>query len=186
MIQSEPRSAPDHQFVDKAGRLPRLSDFWTSAEKGIVLVFLRHFGCIFCRAQIAQLRERYHEFTTRGWDLVAIGQGTEIRAARFAEDNDLPFPVFGDKERATYRAYGVPSTAFGSFLEPEAYKAGARALLRGHLPGMWEGSLNQNPGVFLIDREGRIVREHPGRHAGDFPPVDEILGWIDEETNVRR
>ena len=182
MGETGQRAAPDHQFIDKAGRMPRLSDYWTAADKGIVLVFLRHFGCIFCRDQIAQLRERHEECRSRGWDLVAIGQGTEIRAARFGEDNNLPFPVFGDRDRTMYRAYGVPSTAFGSFLEPDAYKAGVRALLRGHLPGMWEGSLNQNPGVFLIDRDGWIVREYLGRHAGDFPPIDEILGWIDSAT----
>ena len=176
-------TAPDHLFVDKAGRRIHLSDLWSAADRGIVLVFLRHFGCLFCKNQVGELRQHYQQIRDTGYDVVTIGQGSEARAARFAEDNNLPFPVFGDKERATYREYGLTSNRFGSFLEPDAYRVGIKSLLHGYFPGMPEGSLSQNPGVFLIDRQGRILTARIGHHAGDFATIPEILAWI-EHTNA--
>jgi peroxiredoxin len=180
MTVSETRSAPDFEFVDKAGRLVRISDLWSAAERGIVLVFLRHFGCLFCKDQVRQLNAHYEQIRQAGYEVVAIGQGSEARAARFAEDYQTPYPVYGDKERVLYNQYGLTSTRLGSFLEPDAYKVGIGAMLRGNFPSMPDGSVNQNPGVFLIDRNGQIVKSHIGQHAGDFATVSEILGWIDE------
>jgi peroxiredoxin len=180
MNRLTPGTAPDHLFVDKAGRQIQLSDLWSGAGKGLLLVFLRHFSCLFCKAQIGDLKAHYQQIRDAGYDVAAVGQGSEARAARFAEDNHLPFPVFGDKQRETYNAYGLTSDRFGSFLVPDAYRAGIKALMGGYLPGMPEGSLTQNPGVFLIDRDGRILRERIGQHAGDFATIPEIMGWIEQ------
>jgi peroxiredoxin len=184
MTDTGTKSAPDFEFADKAGRLVRLSDLWSAAERGIVLVFLRHFGCLFCKDQVRQLKAHYDQIRQTGFEVVAIGQGSDARAARFAEDFQTPFPVYGDKERVLYRQYGLTSTRFGSFLEPDAYKVGIGAMLRGNFPTMPDGSVNQNPGVFLIDRNGQILRAHIGQHAGDFATVNEILGWIDQERSA--
>ena len=183
MTHETPGNAPDHLFVDKAGRQIHLSDLWSAADQGIVLVFLRHFSCLFCKNQIGDLKAHYQQIRDAGYNVVAIGQGSEARAARFAEDNDLPFPVFGDKERQTYAAYGLTSSRFGSFLEPDAYRVGIKSLLHGYFPSMPEGSLTQNPGVFLIDRAGQIKKAKIGQHAGDFATIPEIMDWI-EHTNT--
>jgi peroxiredoxin len=180
MTLSDTRTAPDFEFADRSGRIVRLSDLWSTAERGIVLVFLRHFGCLFCKDQVRQLTAHYVQIRQSGYNLVAIGQGSDARAARFAEDYQTPFPVYGDKDRVLYTRYGLTSTRFGSFLEPDAYKVGIGAMLRGNFPTMPDGSVNQNPGVFLIDRSGQILRSRIGQHAGDFATVSEILGWIDE------
>jgi peroxiredoxin len=173
------RTAPDFTYTDVDGKAMRLSDLWSSSEKGIVLVFLRHFGCLFCRDHAVQLREHYDDFTKRGYSVIAVGQGTAARSAKFAKDYALPYSVLGDRALDSYRLYGLTSGALGGFLQPQAYKAGIGAMLRGHFPGIPDGSVNQNPGTFLIDRDGRILSQHIGQHAGDFPAATEILDWID-------
>jgi peroxiredoxin len=145
-----------------------------------VLVFLRHFGCMFCRDLATQLRESHDEFRDRGYQVVAIGQGTPLRSAKFRADYRLPFPVLGDPGLESYRLYGLTTGSFGGFLQPKAYKAGVRAMLHGIFPGRPDGDINQNPGVFLIDRNGSILRQQVGKHAGDFPTAREILAWIDD------
>lgn len=180
MSDTAQRTAPDFSYTDVDGHAVRLSDLWSSSEKGIVLVFLRHFGCLFCRDHAVQLREHHHEFTQRGYTVVAIGQGTPARSARFATEYALPFPVFGDRALASYRLFGLTSGILGGFLQPNAYKAGVKAMLHGHFPGMPDGNVNQYPGTFLIDRGGQILHQQIGQHAGDFPSAAEILGWIDQ------
>jgi len=68
------QTAPDFAFTNVDGNEIRLSDFWESAPKGIVLVFLRHFGCLFCREHAIQLRDHYAAFSDRGYQLVAVEQ----------------------------------------------------------------------------------------------------------------
>jgi peroxiredoxin len=176
------RAAPDFTYVDSDGEQIRLSDLWSSSEKGIVLVFLRHFGCLFCRDHAVQLREHHSEFEQRGYTVVAIGQGTPARSAKFAQDYRLSFMVLGDRALDSYRLYGLTTGSLGGFLQPKAYKSGIRALLRGNFPGRPDGDINQNPGTFLIDRNGQILHAHVGQHAGDFPSAAEILQWIDMQS----
>ena len=145
----------------------------------VLVIFLRHFGCMFCRDHASQLRDAYPEFTKRGFDVVAIGQGTPIRSQRFREDYNLPFVVLGDKELASYRAYGLTHGIGNGITDPGAYKAFFRAIGRGNFPGKPDGDSLQNPGTFLISTEGRVLRQQIGRNAGDFPSATEILGWID-------
>ena len=179
LTATEIRNAPDFTYQDTNGNEIRLSELWQSAERGIVLVFLRHFGCMFCRDHATQLRRHYDEFLGRGYQVVAIGQGTPARSEKFRTDYDLPFSVLGDRSLDSYRLYGLTTGSLGGFLQPKAYKAGMQAILRGNFPGKPDGDVNQNPGAFLIDRSGRILRAHVGQHAGDFPTAREILGWID-------
>ena len=179
MPETYSRVAPDFSYVDIDGEPIRLSDLWTNVETGIVLVFLRHFGCLFCRDHAVQLRERHQGFTGRGFRIVAVGQGTPTRAERFRTDYRLPFLVLGDRALESYHLYGLTTGSFGGFLQPKAYKAGVSAMLRGNFPGIPDGNVNQNPGTFLIDRHGHILRAQIGRHAGDFPTATEILNWID-------
>ena len=181
MTAVDPRTAPDFAFTNADGNEIRMSDFWESVSKGIVLVFLRHFGCLFCRDHATQLRDHYAEFSDRGYQVVVVGQGTPARSAKFRADYDLPYPVLGDRALESYRLYGLTSGGMGGLIQPRAWLPGVRALVHGSRPGMIDGSLNQNPGTFLIDRHGRILRQQIGQHAGDFPSATEILGWIDRD-----
>lgn len=180
MTATEWTTAPDHTYIDAAGNEVHLSDLWSGSERGIVLVFLRHFGCLFCRDHASQLRDAYPEFIKRGFEIVAIGQGTPMRSQKFRDDYRLPFIVLGDKELASYREYGLTHGIGNGLTDPGAYKAFFRAIGHGNFPGKPDGDSLQNPGTFLIATDGSILREQIGTNAGDFPQVSEILAWIDE------
>ena len=42
---------------DADGAPHRLGDCW--ADRAVILVFLRHFGCLLCREHAVQLRQHY-------------------------------------------------------------------------------------------------------------------------------
>ena len=75
-------------------------------DQPVVLVFLRHFGCLHCREHAAQLRERYDEITDAGGDIVAVGTGDQRYAEAFVADERIPFLVLVDDD-AQRRARGV-------------------------------------------------------------------------------
>ena len=68
-----------------------------------VVVFIRHFGCIFCREQVLRLKDRLPDITARGYGVLVIGQGTPEAAARFVEGAATPFPVVVDPTLEAFR-----------------------------------------------------------------------------------
>src|SRR6187399_2097370 len=81
---------------DQEGTRHHLGDLW--ADQPVVLVFLRHFGCIHCREHASQLGERYAELQALGANLVAIGTGNERYAAAFVKDENIPYLVLVDDD----------------------------------------------------------------------------------------
>jgi len=125
------------------------------------------------------LRDAHRDFAARGYDVVAVGQGSGSRSAAFRRDNDLPFVVLGDPERSAYAAFGLDRGSLLDMLRPSLVVAGVKATLGGARQGKTEGDPAQMPGTFLIDRGGIVRYAHPGGHAGDIPSARELLRAID-------
>ncbi len=172
-------AAPD-VAVPTEGASIQLGDSWRATDRGLMLLFLRHFGCMFCRQQVTRFRDRYDEIRSLGFDLLAIGNGTPARAASFRLEFELPFRVLGDRARFAYGAYGVELAPVTDFFKPALYVAGVRALAAGHLPGRPQGDTAQLPGAFVIDRAGIVRFARYAEHAGDFATADEMVTWIED------
>ena len=125
------------------------------------------------------MRDAHRDIAERGYDVVAVGQGTGHRAAAFRRDNDLPFVVLGDPERAGYAAFGLRRGSLLDMLRPSLVVAGIKAAVGGARQSRTEGDPLQMPGTFLIDRGGIVRYAHPGTHAGDIPSTEELLRVID-------
>lgn len=137
------------------------------AEGRHLLVFLRHFGCIFCRETIAELRRAAGE--DPGFPSVLFfiqGTSTEGRAflrrywpeARAVSDPDLGF----------YEAFGVRRASWIEALGPKVFAARRRAAAKGHENGPRSGDIWRMPGIFLVEN-GRILWRFEPEHAADHP-----------------
>lgn len=177
-------AAPDLSLPVEHGEARRLSSYWTATSSGLVLVFLRHFGCIFCRQHVAQLRDEYDAFERRGYGVLAIGHGTPARAASFARDLSLPFPVLGDWEQQAYAAYGLGRASFADLVNPRIYVAAARATLAGARGGKPDGDVRQLPGTFVIDPSGIVQFAKPAEIASDLATAVELISWMDARTRA--
>jgi peroxiredoxin len=167
--------APEVALPVDDGPPIQLSSLWRAADRGLVLIFLRHFGCLFCKQEAKRLAHDHQRFVDVGLSIVAVGVGTPARAARFARDHDLPFPVFGDWDLVAYRAFGLGRATVSGFFNPAVYRAGLRAVLGGNLPGPPTGDTAQLPGAFVIDPSGIVRFAHVGTHPGDNPTTDALL-----------
>lgn len=172
-------TAPDTALTDSAGRARRLSDFWR--DRPTILLFLRHFGCLFCRGPVVEM-ERHHEAVLgRGARLVAIGQGTSSEVERFCRRFGATFTCLGDPERRSYRAFGLSRAGLrATLLDP--FRAGPFWGIHLSLRGAFLKASDwfQMPGLAVIDQHGVIRYLHRSRHAGDLPPAAAVLAALDE------
>ena len=68
--------------LDPNGRTIRLGELW--ADRPAVLVFVRHFGCLFCREQIAGMAPLRARVRSRGGELFVIS--TRCERSRIRSD----------------------------------------------------------------------------------------------------
>src|SRR3990172_1691751 len=120
--------APDIRLQWKDGEFVSLSFFWTQSP--ILLVFLRHFGCIFCRQQLGELRFSYGEIRRLGTEVVTVSLAGPQRTEAFCQDQGVAFPCLADPEGKAVQSYRLPRGEFWQILGPPVLGRGIRALLR--------------------------------------------------------
>jgi len=136
----------------------------------VLLVFLRHAGCTFCREAMADLAEKRREIESQGTRLVLVHMGTEENSVAFFRKYGLEeVPRLSDPERALYRAFGLPRGSLADLFGPKVWWRGFQAGILGrHGLGRPAGDAFQMPGVFLLFH-GEIVRSFRHQSAADRP-----------------
>jgi hypothetical protein len=137
-----------------------------------LLVFLRHFGCMFCREAIADLRAASE--SVPGFPKVLLffqGNPTEGRA--FMRRYWPSAHAVADSQRRFYAAFGVDRGNLLQTLGPAVWRARRRAQGKGHSQGPRAGDIWMMPGAFLV-RDGEIIWAHEYRHAADHPDFRHI------------
>lgn len=132
-----------------------------------LLVFLRHFGCVFCREMIHDLK-RVRQRTPAYPPVVFFAQATIEEAEKFFARHDPAATVICDPGKRFYHAFDLkPGTAKQMF-GPAVWTCGLRATLKGNTIGLPVGDVWTMPGVFLVSAAG-IHWKHTFLHAGDHP-----------------
>ncbi len=166
---------------DDEGRDVRLGDLWANGPAA--LVFLRHWGCVFCRQHAVELHRARHDFEDAGVSLVAIGHGTSEQAAEFRRAQGVEIPLLVDGDRSTYIAAGAKVATFGELFAPKVVAQGAKHTVMSRVKqgsivvhqGRIIGSAAQLGGVLVIAPDGSIRYAHLAQNAADIPPTREVL-----------
>ena len=141
-------------------------------DQPVVLIFLRHFGCIFCREQVAQLR------THPEWNVLFVTMGTQEEATEFRASMESPHRFISDPNKRLYEDFGLRRGSFGQMFSPRTFRRGFQATRAGHSVGKPVGDPWQLSGAFLIGQDGRILGEHRSSDASDNLSVDDIGAWL--------
>ena len=141
-----------------------------SRRHRLLIVFLRHSGCTFCREALADLAEQRARLEAQHVMPVLIHMGSESQGARFFAEYGLEdLPRVSDPNCELYRAYRLDRGRFGQLLGPAVWWRGFQAaILAGHGLGKLVGDGLQMPGVFLVE-DNRILRAVRHRTAADRP-----------------
>lgn len=161
--------------LDPDGREVRLGQLW--AERPAVLVFVRHFGCIFCRQQIAEMAQVCDRIRSLGAEVFVIGHGTLEETRAFRDEQAPPFPVLTDPTRQAYCAVGMrrgPRTV----LTPGVLVRSLAAWRRGFRQSRVAGDPLQQGGVLVVAPGGKEYFRFISREAGQHPPAEQVVAAI--------
>lgn len=170
-------AAPEVTFLNADGETVALNDLYggPDARRGLALVFLRHFGCPFCREHAHELNRKREAFAAADIEIVMIGTGTAEEAAAFQRELGLRAPVLTDPYGGAYRAFGLVDAPLRSLLDPRVLAGGARAAIKGFVPRKPQGRALQLQGQFLIDRSGTIRSVARPRVMSGIPSASALL-----------
>jgi len=166
-------AAPAAVVLDVDGRPFDLASLWPHGP--VLVVFLRHFGCIFCRELLAELQERSAKLAQAGLLVVAIGLGEPRHAQRIGGRLAPDITVLAAPTAAAYAAYGIVRASMMQILSPRTFAAGARAALGGSVQTQPTGDQQMVGGTFVVDRQGVVRFAHYDAFPGDKPDLDRIL-----------
>lgn len=159
------------------GAQHRVGDYWE--QRPVILVFLRHFGCLLCREHAAQLRDHYERIQALGADVIAIGTGDERYAEAFVADEAIPFPVLVDDDGAAAQAVSVRTIPFLQLLfDPRSWPGGVRARRAGFRIHRSGQRVTQLGATFVIGPGSTVRYAHIDRHSADHAPLDTVLGTL--------
>ncbi len=139
------------------------------ASRPLFLVFLRHFGCTFCREAVDTISKKRREIEAGGSKLAFVHLGTEEKAQWFFKPYGLlDVPRFGDPEGPLYQAFGLLRAELRQYLNSESIARMLLAWSRGHWVGLPAGDIQRMPGAFLMDR-GEIRKAFRHKLVSDRP-----------------
>ena len=138
----------------------------------VLLVFLRHFGCSFCRQAISDIAELRPELDKRGVRPVFVHLGTTERAKPFFD-----YYGIGDVERVSdpeAKVYQLPVFAIArihpvlTLLQPAVWIGWLKGAIFEHGIGAIEEDGKQMQAIFFL-KGAKIVREFRYKTIADEP-----------------
>ncbi len=150
-----------------------------SFEQKVMLIFLRHFGCTFCREalkEISQLESKIAELNTT---IVMVHMSSEeIAQTYFTRYNLERIERVSDPECKLYKAFGILKGTFNQLFGFRSWLRGIDAgIIKGHGWGGQLGDGFQMPGVFTI-YQGKILAEFRHKYASDKPNYLEMAACV--------
>jgi peroxiredoxin len=138
-------------------------------ERDVLLVFLRHFGCAFCREAVSDLVERRGAIESQGTRLAFVHLGSEEKAQWFFKPYGLlEVPRFSDPLGRLYEEFGLLRWNWRQYLNIESVFRLLSASLKGHRTGLPTEDIERMPGVFQI-RSGEIRKAFRHKLVSDRP-----------------
>ena len=123
------------------------SIFELSRRKKVILVFLRHFGCNFCRETLTEIEQIRKDIDESQAKIVLVHQSSRKYASEFLPIYNLQdLEHVSDTGHVLYKSYGLDNHGILELLKPRVILGVLRSLWKGHLFGKVTGNPRQLPG----------------------------------------
>ena len=141
-----------------------------------LLVFLRHFGCIFCREMVGDIRAAVDADPDYP-SVLFFFQGSPTEGRAFLRRDFPQARAVSDPDLALYEAFGVRRASLLEGIGPSVLRSRGRAAAKGHVNGPRTGDIWRMPGVFAVEGD-RILWAHTPAHAADHPDFTALPSMI--------
>jgi peroxiredoxin len=158
---------------DQNGHRIEMGSLWRNHV--VVFVFLRHFGCIACRAHAVQVwaeRERYEKINAK---LIFIGNGDRKYIEGFKQELGLDKAIIlTDRTLAAFRFAGL-KRGITSLVNPTSLANAVKLYKEGHRQKELaaKGDHFQMGGVLVMRPDNQVGFHFVSEALGDFPE-DEV------------
>ncbi len=147
-----------------------------SRQQPLLLVFLRHFGCAFCKEALSDLSRRRPEIEAAGARIVIVHMSDEERADEYLRSYGLhSVDQVADTDCELYRAFGLGRGSWNQLFGARVLLRGiGAALFEGHWQSALEGDGFRMPGVFVV-QQSRVTAAYRHARASSRPDYLEIV-----------
>ena len=162
----------EEMTTSRGDRLGKLTQ-----EQAVMLVFLRHFGCVFCKEALADLAEQKEKIAEKGVLMVFVHMSEDVVAEKYFREYNLEgVRHISDPEFRYYTAFGITKGGFSQLYSLRSWMRGFAAKQEGHKLELSKalGDSTQMPGIFILkDREIRNKFIH--KYASDRPDYNKLI-----------
>ncbi len=148
-------------------------------ESPVLLVFLRHFGCSFCRETLDRVSQVRGKLEAKGVRPVFVHLGTPERGKPYFDYyslNDVERVSNPDASLYQNPVFGLGKTnPFSHFFRPAVVKAWVTGAIRSYGIGLIKEDGEQMPGVFYL-KNGMIANFYRYRTIADCPDYLSMVG----------
>lgn len=148
-----------------------------SRSNPVILVFLRHFGCIFCKEALHDLAEKKAELAYKKIKLVFVHMTNLAMADKFFREFQFENPEhISDPECSIYQQFGLAKGKLNQLFGLNTWVRGFQISrnLSHHMSVKQIGDSFQMPGIFVLF-EGKIVDSYIHKSASDRPDYNKFI-----------
>ena len=141
-------------------------------QKDVLLIFLRQFGCTFCKEMLNEVSHNLEKIKEAGLEVVFVHMSSDSFAKEMAKIYQLENTKFiSDPEQVMYEAFNLKRVSTFHFLHPKnLYRLMHSAVVDGNLWGRVQGDGFQLPGIFVI-KKNRIIKAFRHKLVSDKPDI---------------
>lgn len=148
-----------------------------SRDTPLLVVFLRHLGCLFCREALDDLARQRPGLEASGIRIALVHQGGDKEAQQlFAGFGMDDLPRISDPARELYGAFGLRPALWRERFGPRTLLHALGTLLLGwHM--QWRihgGTRDQSPGLFLL-YDGKVVMNFKQEFSGQRADLGSVV-----------
>ena len=148
-----------------------------SFEKPVLLVFLRHFGCVFCKEAMKDIGKKKAEWEERNINVILVHMSDNETAEKYFKKYGIAgIEHISNPSCSLYASFGLTKGTASQLFGLKNWIRGFEVTVGKGIPlGLRQiGDGFQMPGVFLVEK-GKIMDSYIHASASDRPDYDSII-----------
>ncbi len=148
-----------------------------SFEKPVLLVFLRHFGCVFCKEAMEDLGKLRPIIEKSGFHLILAHMAeNNVAEDYFAKYSLNKIQHISNPSKTYYTEFNLRKGSIGQLYGLKTWYRGFSQENKSHKLEMAKslGDSTQMPGIFTIS-DGKIIDSYIHKYAADKPDYTKLL-----------
>lgn len=148
-----------------------------SHEKPVLLVFLRHFGCVFCREAMKDIGSKKSELERKNINVVLVHMSDDDTSSQYFKKYGISgIENISNPSCSLYASFGLTKGSASQLFGLKNWIRGFEVTVVKKIPlGLRQiGDGFQMPGVFLIS-EGEIMDSYIHTSASDRPDYESLI-----------